>query len=172
MFKELFLAFCGLSFGLLSSAGVFTVFSAVGLVPRFAGKTHSAKEILLYENMIVAGTIIGGAMSIWPERMEQVLVGLENLVGAENFAGVENLVRPPLFFQITRVSGQLVFGLFSGMFVGCFALSIAEMLDSIPIFTRRISFRKGIGLAVCSVAAGKLCGALFYFVQEMYQGVM
>lgn len=160
MFKELFLAFCGLSFGLLSSAGVFTVFSAVGLVPRFAGKTHSAKEILLYENMIVAGTIIGGVMSIWPERVEQVLIGLENLV------------RPTLFFQITRVSGQLVFGLFSGMFVGCFALSIAEMLDSIPIFSRRISFRKGIGLAVCSVAAGKLCGALFYFVQEMYQGVM
>ena len=159
MFKELFLAFCGLSFGLLSSAGVFTVFSAVGLVPRFAGKTHSAKEILLYENMIEAGTIIGGVMSIWPERVEQVLIGLENLV------------RPTLFFQITRVSGQLVFGLFSGMFVGCFALSIAEMLDSIPIFTRRISFRHGIGLVILSVAIGKVCGSLLYFVRELHQVV-
>ena len=39
-------------------------------------------------------------------------------------------------------------GLFAGMFVGCLALAIAEMLDSIPILTRRVSFRHGIGLAM------------------------
>ena len=60
-----------------------------------------------------------------------------------------------------------MFGLFCGMFVGCLALAIAEMLDSIPIFTRRISFRHGIGLVVLSMAAAKLCGSLFYFGKEI-----
>lgn len=159
MFKEWFLVFTGISFGLLSSAGVFTVFSTVGLVPRFAGKTHSAKEILLYENMIVLGTIIGGLMSIWPDTWNRAFMRLEEVVGI------------PSFWLIFQTFCLIVIGLFSGMFVGCFALSIAEMLDSIPIFTRRISFRKGIGLAVCSVAAGKLCGALFYFWQGLYNTV-
>lgn len=159
MFREWFLVFTGISFGLLSSAGVFTVFSTVGLVPRFAGKTHSAKEILLYENMIVLGTIIGGLMSIWPETWNRVFMRMEEAAGV------------PSFWLIFQNFCLIVIGLFSGMFVGCFALSIAEMLDSIPIFSRRISFQKGIGLAVCSVAAGKLCGALFYFGQGLYNTV-
>lgn len=157
MFREYFLMFVGGSFGLLSSAGVFTVFSTVGLVPRFAGKTHSAKEILLYENMIVLGTIIGGLVSIWPETWNRAFMRLEEAAGA------------PSFWLVFQNFCLIVIGLFSGMFVGCFALSIAEMLDSIPIFTRRISFRKGIGLAVCSVAAGKLFGSLFYFWEGMYK---
>lgn len=157
MFREYFLMFVGGSFGLLSSAGVFTVFSTVGLVPRFAGKTHSAKEILLYENMIVLGTIIGGLVSIWPETWNRAFMRLEEVVGA------------PSFWLVFQNFCLIVIGLFSGMFVGCFALSIAEMLDSIPIFTRRISFRKGIGLAVCSVAAGKLFGSLFYFWEGLYK---
>ena len=147
MFKEIFLVFVGGSFGLLSAAGVFTVFSAVGLVPRFAGKTHSAQEIYWYENMIVLGSVIGCLVSIWPDSWKRVTAGLDE-------------------FQIFWL---IIIGLFSGMFVGCLALSIAEMLDSIPIFTRRISFRKGIGLAVCSVAAGKLCGSLFYFWERLYR---
>ena len=155
MFKNLFLAFVGGSFGLLSAAGVFTVFSTVGLVPRFAGKTHSGKEILLYENMIVLGTIIGCLMSVWPDTWNQTLNRLESIIGYELF-----------WWWFQRIV-LVVIGLFSGMFVGCFALSIAEMLDSSPIFTRRIAFRKGIGLAVCSVAAGKLCGALFYFLHDL-----
>ena len=118
MFREWFLVFTGISFGLLSSAGVFTVFSTVGLVPRFAGKTHSAKEILLYENMIVLGTIIGGLMSIWPETWNRVFMRMEEAAGV------------PSFWLIFQNFCLIVIGLFSGMFVGCFALSIAEMFFS------------------------------------------
>ena len=60
-----------------------------------------------------------------------------------------------------------VFGLFSGMFIGCLALAIAEMLDSIPIFSRRISFRHGLGVAITCMAIGKLMGSLFYFMSDL-----
>ena len=60
-------------------------------------------------------------------------------------------------------------GFFAGCFVGCVALAIAEMLDSIPIFARRIAFRHGLGVAVLAVAAGKVAGSLIYFVMRVYE---
>ncbi|MDY3657348.1 MAG: stage V sporulation protein AB [Lachnospiraceae bacterium] len=45
------------------------------------------------------------------------------------------------------------------------------MLDSIPIFARRISFRHGLGWAILGMAAGKLCGSLLYFATEFYRTV-
>lgn len=155
--KSFLLILLGASYGLLAAAGVFTVFVAVGLVPRFAGKTHTAKKVLLYEEMVVFGTLIGGAVTVFPEYFQ---------IGTyirENFAQWNNL------WDILGKAFQIVYGLFSGMFIGCLALAIAEMLDSIPIFARRISFRHGIGLAILGVAAGKLCGSLFYFGQELHR---
>ncbi|MFQ9479331.1 stage V sporulation protein AB [Waltera sp.] len=45
------------------------------------------------------------------------------------------------------------------------------MLDSIPIFARRISFRHGLGGAILGMAAGKICGSLFYFATELHRTV-
>ncbi len=151
------LALAGFSFGLLAAAGVFTVLSAVGLVPRFAGKTHSAKEIWLYEDMVMVGTIVGCIFSIFSRYLR---------IGA--WLGS----RLPGLGWLWEALGQGflgISGLFYGMFVGCLALAIAEMLDSIPIFTRRISFRHGLGCAVLAMAVGKLCGSLFYFWQELHR---
>ena len=116
LIRQLLLIVTGASYGLLSAAGVFTVLVAVGLIPRFAGKTHTARYELLYEEMVI-------------------------------------------------------FGLFAGMFIGWLALAIAEMLDSIPIFARRISFRHGLGGAILGMAAGKICGSLFYFATELHRTV-
>lgn len=152
MFSLMVLGFCGLCFGLLTAAGVFTVLSAVSLVPRFIGKTHSAKEIRLYENMIIYGTTIGGIFSVLGDEIKLRNLALE-VIGLP--VGVWDAIA-----NIVLGAG----GLFSGMLVGCLALAIAEMLDSIPIFTRRISFRHGLGVVVFCMAIGKLAGSLFYFV--------
>lgn len=153
------LALAGFSFGLLAAAGVFTVLSAVGLIPRFAGKTHSAKEIWLYEDMVIVGTIVGCVFSIF-HRFLQIGTWLEEQL--------------PSLGRLWETLGQGflgISGLFYGMFVGCLALAIAEMLDSIPIFTRRISFRHGLGCAVLAMAVGKVCGSLFYFWHELHRVV-
>jgi len=154
MFKLLILGFSGISFGLLAAAGVFTVLSAVGLIPRFIGNTHTAKEIWLYEDMVIWGTICGGLFSLFADLWQMAPWG-------EGYLGTGT-------WQMLGHFLLLVVGLFSGMFVGCLALAVAEMLDSIPIFTRRISFRHGLGLVILSVAFGKLCGALYYFWKELW----
>lgn len=159
MAKTFFLALTGGSYGLLAAAGVFTVLAAVGLVPRFAGKTHTGRYVMVYEEMVVFGTLTGCVLSIFSRYCQ---------LGAwwqQRFPGHTGL----LYGTGTLI--QLFFGLFAGMFVGCLALAIAEMLDSIPILTRRISFRHGLGLAVASMALGKLCGSLVYFITELHRTV-
>lgn len=150
MLSFLILGFAGFCFGMLTAAGVFTVLTAVGLVPRFIGETHSAKEVILYENLIIAGTIFGGVFSIFSDIWT---VG----AGAQNAMPKGGIL--VLLYVFLGVAG-----LFAGMFVGCLALAIAEMLDSIPIFTRRISFRHGLGCMILSVALGKVCGSLLFFL--------
>lgn len=138
--KNVFLALIGASFGMIVSAGVFTVLISVGLVPRFAGKTHTSRHVMLYENLIILGTLSGNVLSMWSFRM-----------------GLSAWLLVPV-------------GVFAGIFVGCLALAIAEMLDTIPIFARRIGFRRGLGFAVLSIALGKAAGSLLFFIMRWGKG--
>ena len=139
--KELFLALTGLASGMLVSCGVFTVLFVIGLIPRFAGKTHTADKVVWYEESVIWGTAAGGIFSIFYKWLN--------------------------FFEILGKTGQLiglaVCGIFAGVFVGCLALAIGEMLNTIPIFSRRIGYRHGLGLAITSMALGKFVGSLYYF---------
>ena len=151
--KYILTIFSFLGFGLLSSGGVFTVFVTVGLVPRFADKTHTASKIILYENCIVAGAILGCIFSVYGEFFtEKFGKAAYNLI--PNWGLWGNLI-------------LAVFGIFAGMFVGCFAIAIAEMLNTIPIFTRRISLGKGAGIVMLFLALGKTIGALIYFYERL-----
>ena len=67
LIRQLLLIVTGASYGLLSAAGVFTVLVAVGLIPRFAGKPHPARYVLLYEEMVIFGTLAGCFVTIFPE---------------------------------------------------------------------------------------------------------
>lgn len=159
MLKTLFLILVGASYGMLSSAGVFTVLVAVGLVPRFAGKTHTSRKVILFEEMVISGTITGCVLTVF-SRYCQFGAWWQN--------------RFPEKLSLWLGTGtvvQAVFGLFAGMFIGCLALAIAEMLDSIPILSRRVSFRHGLGFAVLGIALGKLTGSLLYFYTELHRVV-
>ena len=153
--EKIFLGVVGLAGGLGVSGGVFTTLIAVGLIPRFAGKTHTAKHIFLYEEMVVCGTIFGGLVSVFFPFLD-ISQYVKNIAFIQNiypYAGT-------LFF--------IVYGVFAGIFVGCLALAIAEMLDSIPIFARRMKFRHGIGIVILCMAIGKTIGSLIYFWKGFY----
>lgn len=159
LLKQIFLGICGLSFGLLASAGVFTVLISVGLIPRFAGKFHVAKKVFVLEESVVFGTLIGGFFSVFHKYGE-----IGKWVQNRQIFGPDTA----LIWQYIGGIFLCAFGLFAGIFVGCLALAIAEMLDSIPIFARRVGFRHGIGLAIAATALGKLIGSLIYFSKGIY----
>lgn len=157
--KQFFLAVIGASGGLIVSAGVFTVLISVGLIPRFAGKMHVAQKVFVLEEMVIFGTLTGSFFSVFGEwGMVGRFVRTHAVFGAAT-EGVWNF---------TGTFIQIVFGIFAGIFVGCLALAIAEMLNTIPVFARRVGFRHGLGIAILAVALGKLLGSLIYFTQRIF----
>ena len=141
------LGIIGLCFGLLAASGVLTVLVAVGLMPRFAGRVHEAKHILLFENMIIWGTMSGTFVSLF---------GV--------YAGNSGL-------GILGLALRILYGVFSGIFVGSLALAIAEMLDAFPIFFRRVRIGKGLPWIILAVALGKMVGGYLYFYLRLYETV-
>ncbi len=154
--KNIFMAVIGGSFGLIVSGGVLTVFVSVGLIPRFAGKTHSGDKIFFYENMVCAGTIVGCVFSVFHKYL---MIGNYVLT----YTNISEYTWRYIAYALL-----IVFGVFAGMFIGCYAIAIAEMLDSISIFFRRAGFRHGLGIAILMIALGKVAGALFYFIKQIY----
>lgn len=134
MWNLIFLVIIGLSCGMVVAGGMFTVLLTVGLIPRFAGKTHTANHVKIYESATIIGTLFFCLMQLfeWEIPLTKIFLGL--------------------------------FGLFSGIFVGSLAVAIAEMLDGIPIFARRIQFRRGLGISIVFLAMGKTLGSFFYFL--------
>ena len=164
--EKIFLAVLGASAGFGVSGGVFTTLIAIGLVPRFAGKTHTAKHIFLYEEMVVFGTLVGGITTVFLP-----------FIKVHEWSG-DGWTSKGMFYEgffsgawypVVGTFCLLIYGLFAGIFVGCLALAIAEMLDSIPIFARRSKFRHGIGIAIFCMALGKTLGSLLYFLKDLFQ---
>ena len=152
--KDIYLAVIGLSSGLMVSGGVFTVLLSVGLVPRFAGKTHTGGKIFLYEEMIVFGTLFGNMMSAFefPSTLGEWIVHSQFL-GNETEA-VWNAVSTAVL---------CIAGVFAGIFVGCLAAALAEVLQVWPILFRRTHLKYGLGLSMLCFSIGKAFGGLYYF---------
>ena len=135
MWQQLFLGFLGFFAGVIIAGGVVGLLIGLSITPRYAGITRTADQILLYEDVTLLGTVLG---NIW------FLFSLPIPLG-----------KPFLLF----------FGIFSGIFLGGWILSLAEMADIFPIFTRRIHFTQGLPLVILFVALGKAIGSfLFYFL--------
>ena len=148
VWKIILLWIIGISSGIMVSAGVFTVLFVVGLVPRFAGRTDTARCELFYEECLVFGAILADVLSVFPIK--------------GSLGNGPNLLLTVLLVLI---------GIFAGIFVGCLSIALAEVLDGIPIFARRIKLKMGVSIAVLAVALGKIAGSLVYFINGFFEGV-
>ena len=138
----------GISSGIMVSAGVFTVLFVVGLIPRFAGRTDTARCELFYEECLVFGAIIADILSVYP---------IEGSLG-------ELTVQVP-HANVLLTTILVLIGVFAGIFVGCHSIALSEVLDGIPIFARRVKLKMGVSIAVLAIALGKTVGSLIYFIK-------
>ena len=130
--KQILLGVLGLSSGFAVAGGMFAFLIALGVVSRFAGKTHTAKYILYYEDAAAIGGILGNLVSIYGFSVPVGMVGVVS------------------------------FGLFSGIFTGAWAMVLTEIIDTVPIFSRRIRLKTGMSWLVLSMALGRAAGAFAY----------
>ena len=123
----------GLSAGAAASAGVFALITVIGILPRWAGHTRTARHVSLYEWSVILGGTAGNLIFL----LQRSLPGKEILEAAA--------------------------GLFMGIFVGGLIMSLAEVLDVFPILLRRGRIQSGIPWMVLSIGIGKMLGAYLYF---------
>lgn len=138
--KALILIILGFGGGVVISGAVFAFIAIIGVVPRLAQKTRTENYIPFYEEAI----IIGG---IW---------GTSTLL-------IDYYLPIPKIFIV-------ILCLMIGIFYGCLAVSLAEVLNVIPILTRRGGLKKGLSYFIIALAMGKLLGSvLYYFIPGFYQ---
>lgn len=133
--RQIVLAVIGLSSGIAVAGGLFSFIIGLGIVSDFADRTHTGANLLLYEDMIALGGILGNIMYVYQIHIS----------GAQMFIG-------PV-------------GLCAGIFVGCWAMALAEILNIFPIFIRRIKLVKGIPYIILGIAIGKGMGAFLFFLK-------
>ena len=133
MLEQIFLGFTGLCSGFIIAGGLTGLMIGLSIIPRYAGITHTADHILLYEDITFWGTELGNLFFLfhWNIRF-----------------GTPFLI---------------LYGLFSGIFLGGWIMALAEMADIFPIFARRRRFQSGLSFTILCIAAGKPVGALIYY---------
>lgn len=133
MWQQIFLGIVGLSSGIVIASGVAGLLIGLSIVPRYAGITHTADHILLYEDMSLLGIVLGNLFYLFQIPLP---------MGTPFLA---------------------VFGIFFGVFLGGWILALAEVADMFPVFARRIRLTQGLPVIIIFIAAGKLTGALLYY---------
>lgn len=131
--RQAVLVLIGLSAGAAVAGGLFSFIISLGVVSDFADRTHTGEHILLYEDAIALGGILGNILIVFQIRL-------------------------PFLFWILPF-----FGILAGIFVGCWAMALAEILNVFPIFIRRVRLISCIPAAILGIAAGKGIGALLFF---------
>ena len=136
--KQLLLGLIGAAAGSAAAAGTFAFIIMLGVIPRMVGKSKTATRVLCYENAIMAGGILGNVVSV--------------------------------FQGLTVPFGQpflILYGLCGGIFVGCNAIALAEVLKTFPILFRRAKLKTGLSTIVLILAIGKTLGSFWYFFHQM-----
>lgn len=131
--RQVLVGIVGLGAGFSVAAGLFSFIIGLGVVSDFADRTHTGNQILFYEDCIAAGGVLGNIFWV---------------------------------YSIKIPGGKWLlpfFGLFSGIFVGCWSMALAEILNIFPIFIRRIKILKCIPWLIFGMALGKSLGALLFF---------
>lgn len=138
LIRHVLMAALALACGIAVSAGTFAFLLVIGVVPRMIKKMNLADKIMCCENMIVLGVLLGGVFSV-----------------------IEWTARLPLAWLGHAVMGM--YGLIAGIFVGCIAVALAEILNTFPIMFRRMYINRGLSLVMIAMALGKMVGAFYYF---------
>lgn len=132
--KGAFAGFLGFCGGAIVAGGYIALVVKVGIITRMSARTKTASYSRWYEDMLVCGAVLGSLYSIFRWRLP----------------GKWLFVVP--------------YGFFAGIFAGCLAIALAEIVNAFPIFSRRIRLKQGLSWILTALALGKLMGTLLQLV--------
>ncbi|MBC8532393.1 stage V sporulation protein AB [Gehongia tenuis] len=134
MGANLVLGFVGLGMGLVAGGALGAFFSILKLITRLADRMNS----MTYEKFCAWCVALGA--------------------GVFAFASVSGF-----HLMLPRWAAVIV-GAFSGAYIGMVASALSEVLDVIPIFTRRLHITWFVKALLIALLLGKSVGSLFYWL--------
>ena len=120
----------GLGGGILVAGGLFAFLVLIGVLTRLAAGTKTAKFLMFYEDVSLFGATVGNIAYLY-----QVGIPVGNL-------------------------GFLLYGLGAGIFTGCLAAALAEVVKTIPVLSERVNLKRGMTVIMIIFAFGKMVGTL------------
>lgn len=121
--------------GGIVTGGAFAAFySLLQIIPRLAQITETNRFIKLYQNMFVFGSLIF------------------TIIYFNDF-----------YIKLDKFS-LIVISLMMGTFVGIFASALAEVLNVLPVLSKKMKFKNSIRYVIYSLMFGKMMGSLYYWI--------
>ena len=136
--SRILLVWVALGAGFAVAGGFVAFVTLIGIVPRLSAITKTASKIRLYETCLAFGLILMNLISLYHPDLSWIPYHLAVII--LNLSG---------FFTV--------------IFVGCLAGALAEVVNIIPILSRRVKLRKGFPYFVKAAAVGKCIGSLIQF---------
>ena len=142
MINHVIAALSALLAGVGVSAGTFAFILVIGVVPRIMQRMEY-KNIVVVENIIILGVVLGNISSIF-----DVILYNANLS----------------YMEVLGHAVMVLYAVSTGVFVGCIAVALAEILHTFPILFKRFNLNKGLKIVIFFMAIGKVAGCIYYFL--------
>ena len=146
VFKFVIMVVAGLAAGVFVAGAMSALIVWLGLFGRVVVRMGLKEHISLLGWAVIAGTMIGNVLSS---------------------SNIRPIVKYCLEMGIPwqfNMAFQMVAGLFMGIYVGCFALSLAENLDVLGIGLRKCNIQSGFSILILTLALGKVAGSILSLI--------
>lgn len=136
MIGYVILILLGIASGIFVAGGLFAFVTMIGVVQRMAVRSKTAKHAMLYEDVVIIGGSLGNLFYMF------------------------NWGIPGGYLSL------ILYGWFSGFYVGCLAFALAETLNVLPLLSKRVKLTIGLPYVILVFAIGKLVGSLVQFLNS------
>lgn len=116
MLRELLTGIVGLCGGMVVATALAAFIIGLGMIPRYAGVTHTGNHLLFYENSLMLGSFLGNLFLLY---------------------------RIHINLGIWCVA---LVGIGFGIFLGSWVIALGEVVNVFAIMARRVGLTKGAGL--------------------------
>ena len=138
--RSVFNCIVGFSSGLGVAAGTFAFLLVIRVIPRMLQKANLEHKAIYIENIVFRGILFGTILSLFNWKKKWL-------------------------FELLGKTVLTFFGISAGIFTGCISVALAEILDTFPIFFRRLKIHEEYNEGLLFVfALGKMIGSLFFFL--------
>ncbi len=124
----------GLGAGLIVGGAIAAFISLLGIIPRLIQISRTHQYKILYQNAFTLGVIVFTIVYFFDINIE-----LSNIVVG-------------------------LIGLIFGIFIGIFSSALAEVLNVIPVMSKKLKIKDDLKIIVYALLFGKVAGSLCYWL--------